>query len=146
MGKQYKELKSVSFFEQEYTLEKLKALENPLETLSLLIDFGMFRDLLVTNLYNVGRHSRAGARPFDVILMFKIMLLKRFYGLSDESVEYQIKDRISFRHFLGTTSVDAVPDSRTIWLFREKLSKSDIVEKLFEDFSINFGSTNVRVP
>lgn len=135
MEKQYKHLKSVGFFEQEYTLDKLKALGNPLETLSLVIDFEMFRDLLETNLYNIGRHSQAGARPFDVILMFKIMLLQRFYGLSDEAVEYQIKDRISFRHFLGITSVDAVPDSRTIWLFREKLCKSDVVEKLFENFN-----------
>lgn len=135
MGKSYKQLKSVGFFEQEYTLDKLKALGNPLETLSLLIDFEMFRDLLETNLYNVGRDSQAGARPFDVILMFKIMFLQRFYGLSDESVEYQIKDRVSFRHFLGITSVDSVPDSRTIWLFREKLCKSDIVENLFEKFN-----------
>lgn len=135
MDKLYKQLQSVGFFEQEYTLEKLKALGNPLETLSSVIDFEMFRDLLETNLYNVGQHSKAGARPFDVILMFKIMLLQRFYNLGDESIEYQIKDRISFRHFLGITSVDAVPDSRTIWLFREKLSKSDIVEKLFETFN-----------
>ena len=69
----YKQLKSVGFFEQEYTLDKLKALGNPLETLSLLIDFEMFRDLLETNLYNVGRDSQADARSFDVILMFKIM-------------------------------------------------------------------------
>ena len=72
-------------------MDKLKALGNSLETLSLLVDFEMFRDLLETNLYNVSRDSQADARSFDVILMFKIMFLQRFYGLSDESVEYQIK-------------------------------------------------------
>jgi IS5 family transposase len=67
-------------------------------------------------------------------MMFKIILLKRFYNLSDEQAEYQINDRLSFKEFLGLSSGDRVPDSRTIWLFQENLIKKNLEEKLFENF------------
>ena len=76
-------------------------------------------------------------------MMFKIILLKRFYfilrtkykyNLSDEQAEYQINDRLSFKEFLGLSSGDRVPDSRTIWLFQENLVKKNLEEKLFEQF------------
>lgn len=76
-----------------------------------------------SHLYSDSNKNKAGAPAHDVVLMFKILVLERFYGLSDEEVEYQIKGRISFRSFLGLNNVDDVPDSRTIWLFREKLKK-----------------------
>ena len=38
----------------------------------------------------------------------------------DEQVEKEMHDRISMMHFLGFP--DTIPDSRTIWLFRERLS------------------------
>ena len=50
---------------------------------------------------NHDRKSPAGCKPFDVVMMFKILLLKRFYNLSDEQAEYQITDRLSFREFLA---------------------------------------------
>jgi IS5 family transposase len=64
--------------------------------------------------------SERGGRPnCDVILMFKILILQRWYGLSDLEVERQMADRISFMAFLGFP--DPFPDSRTIWLFKERL-------------------------
>jgi IS5 family transposase len=66
--------------------------------------------------------------------MFKIVLLKRFYNLSDEQTEYQINDRLSFKAFLGLRSGDRVPDSRTIWLFQENLIQKNLEEKLFALF------------
>ena len=55
------------------------------------------------------------------VMMFNILLQKRFYNLSDEQAEYQITDRISFRDFLGLSSGDRVPNARTIWLFQDTL-------------------------
>jgi IS5 family transposase len=64
--------------------------------------------------------SERGGRPnCDVILMFKILILQQWYGLSDLEVERQMADRISFMSFLGFP--DPFPDSRTIWLFRERM-------------------------
>ena len=35
--------------------------------------------------------------------MFKVLILQRYYNLSDEQVEYQINDRMSFMRFLELT-------------------------------------------
>lgn len=47
---------------------------------------------------------------------------------------FQINDRTSFKDFLGLSSGDKVPDSRTIWLFRERLIDNGLGEILFHDF------------
>jgi IS5 family transposase len=54
--------------------------------------------------------------------MFKILILQQWYGLSDLEVERQMADRISFMAFLGFP--DPFPDSRTIWLFKERMAKT----------------------
>lgn len=135
MKKCYKSLQSASLFDQSNTLEELSSLQNPLERLSLVIDFEIFRESLESLLYAQASKNNAGARAFDVVLMFKVLLLQRFYNLSDEATEYQIKDRYSFRSFLGIQNVDDVPDSRTIWNFRQKLKLVDGTRKLFDCFN-----------
>ena len=67
-------------------------------------------------------------------MMFKLMVVQRYYNLSDEQAEFQIVDRTSFRRFLGLSDGDRVPDARTIWLFRERLAKGGKVGDLFQKF------------
>jgi transposase len=77
----------------------------------------------------------AGGRPpYDCILIFNILIFQRFYNLSDEQAAYQINDRMSFMRFLGLSIADDIPDSRTVWLFREKLTDLGCVEELFSLF------------
>src|SRR5690606_5725281 len=83
---------------------------------------------------NRSKKSNAGAKPFDVLLLFNILILQRYYGLSDKQVEYQIVDRLSFKQFLGLESADKVPDEKKGWLFRERLRKANVIERLFEEF------------
>jgi IS5 family transposase len=66
--------------------------------------------------------------------MFKILILKTLYNLSDENTELFIRDRLSFREFLGLTLSDRVPDARTIWLFAELLKEQDMERHLFDLF------------
>ena len=42
-----------------------------------------------------------GARPIDAVLMFKTLALSALYNLSDDQIEYQVRDRLSFTRFLG---------------------------------------------
>jgi IS5 family transposase len=67
-------------------------------------------------------------------MMFKVLVLQRYYNLSDEQTEYQIKDRLSFQKFLGFWLADDVPDQKTIWLYRETLIGSGKMKKLFRRF------------
>jgi hypothetical protein len=63
----------------------------------------------------------AGRKPFDVVLMFKGLVLQTTYNLADEQVEYQIRDRLSFGRFLGLGIEDRVPAATTVWNFRDRL-------------------------
>ena len=106
---------------------------DPLERLSAVVDFEMFRAELDMALARSER-SKGGRPPFDAVLMFKILILQSLYGLADEQTEFQIRDRLSFMRFLGLDLHGRVPDARTIWLFREHLTKARAVEALFARF------------
>ena len=93
----------------------------------------MFRETLEKGLYKE-KFTKVGAKPYDYVLMFKIVVLQRIYHLSDAQAEYQIRDRLSFRDFLGLASGDKVPDEKTIWAFKEELTKKGLFEQLFNKF------------
>ena len=63
-----------------------------------------------------------------------MMVLQSLYNLSDEQIEYQVRDRLSFTRFLRLGIEDSIPDGTTLWLFRETLAKAGLIEKLFERF------------
>jgi IS5 family transposase len=95
----------------------------------------LFRALLESKLLNTNKKNNAGAKPYDVVMLFKILILQRYYGLGDSQVEYQILDRSSFKTFLGLETGDKVPDEKTVWSFRERVTKTGLVEDLFEQFT-----------
>lgn len=134
MKKRFKRHRDYGFFDQDIRLSKLSELGDPLEKLSLGIDFELFRDLLVSKL-SVEPKGKGGRPPYDYVLMFKILILQQYYGLSDDQVEYQINDRMSFMRFLDLTISDDIPDSKTIWNFTEKLKDLDLVKDLFSLFT-----------
>ena len=68
-------------------------------------------------------------------MMFKILILQRLYNLSDDQMEFQINDRISFMRFLDLSISDTVPDAKTIWKFREDLKNANVIRKLFQKFN-----------
>jgi hypothetical protein len=129
----YRRMGNIRLFDREDAADKLSKIGNPLEKLSPVIDFEMFRPILEAELLNHDK-KHVGAKPIDVLLMFKIMILQRYYNISDESTKYQILDRLSFRNFLGLSSGDKIPDARSIWLFKDKLAKKNVTEQLFEHF------------
>lgn len=65
--------------------------------------------------------------------MFKVLLLQRLHHLSDDAMDDQLLDRLSFRRFVGCHE-DTVPDAKTIWLYRETLTKSGREKELFDLF------------
>ena len=127
-------------FEDDITLERLSSIGNPLEQLSSLIDFEQFRPTLEAVLIKEDCKTPAGRRQFDSVLIFKILILKRYYGLSDTGIEYQIADRTSFRKFLGISTVDEIPVDKTIWNYQETLTKAGTFDKLFDAFNETLSS------
>lgn len=131
----YRKPKNTNLFEEDITIERLSSIGNPLEQLSSLIDFEQFRPTLEAVLIKDDCKTPAGRAQFDSVLMFKILILKRYYGLSDEGIEYQIVDRTSFRRFLGISTVEEIPSDKTIWNYQEILTKKGTFDKLFDDFN-----------
>jgi IS5 family transposase len=56
------------------------------------------------------------------------------YNISDDELEYQVNDRLSFMRFLGLGIGDIVPDATSVWLFRKQLRGLGLIEALFEQF------------
>ena len=77
-----------------------------MERLNDAVDWEIFRPDLERIDQKV-RKSAAGCKPTCRVLMFKLLILQRLYGLSDERLEYQ--------------SGIAFPYARTAWAFREAL-------------------------
>lgn len=121
------------FFDWQNRFEKLDKTGDPLLKLNTSMNWEMFRAEL-DELRDKQRKSNAGAKPYDTVMMFKILIIQSLYNLSDEAAEYQILDRMSFMRFLGLHAGDPVPDAKTIWLFREQLRQAGCLEKLFKQF------------
>jgi len=122
------------FWDFEERQQELLNKNKTLKYLNDIIPWELFRDEL-ESLHKKDRKSNAGRKPIDVILMFKLLILQQLYNISDEELEYQVKDRLSFMEFLNLGIEDPVPDATTVWLFRQRLKDHDKIETLFEQFS-----------
>lgn len=121
------------FFDLEERLQQLSSGGDPLERLSAVIDFELFRKPLAKALKR-SDGAKGGRPPYDTVLMFKVLVLQALYNLSDDQAEFQIRDRLSFMRFLGLGLEDTVPDAKTIWLFREHLTEARAMDNLFARF------------
>lgn len=131
--KTFKRHRDYGFFDQDIRLSKLTQLGDPLEKLNQGIDFEVFRNVLLVGFNKIAK-GKGGRRPFDYVMMFKILILQRYYNLSDDQIEYQINDRMSFMRFLNLTIADVIPDSKTVWNFREQLVDLKLVDVIFNLF------------
>jgi IS5 family transposase len=124
------------FFDLQDRLHKIDKNGDPLTKINETVNWEIFRPAL-EKARDKGRTSNVGAKGYDLILLFKILILQSLYNLSDNATEFQILDRHSFGRFLGLHISQKVPDATTIWLFREDLIKAGIVEELFATFEVH---------
>ena len=132
------------FFDLQRRYEGPDAKSDPLVAILAAVPFELFRGKLKTALVKGGlrrsaddRKSAAGRKPWDEVLIFKALVLQALYNLSDDAMEYQLRDRLSFMRFVGLGLEDAVPDAKTLWPYREALAKAGAVEGLFNLFDGN---------
>lgn len=129
----YKVSGTTSLFSESYRLEKLSKQGDPLERLNKVVKWEFFR-VTIEKIYTE-KLVNSGPKPYDPLLMFKILILQRYYNLSDSQIEYQILDRLTFCRFLGLTLNDKVPDEKTVWEFRNKLINKGLEKELFLKFA-----------
>ena len=114
-------------------LARLSATGDPLEALERHVDFEAFRTVLMEAL-GYGVRAKGGRPPYDPVTMFKVLVLASMHNLSDERMEFLIRDRLSWLRFLGFQIGEPTPDQKAIWLFREKLTQEKLTqEKLTQE-------------
>lgn len=127
------DMKQPGFFDFSDRQKKLLKTRDFLERVNRFVSWETFQPVVDAALNR--KTGEKGGRPaYDVVLMFKVLVLQALYNLSDEQTEHQILDRLSFMRFLGLELHAPVPDARTIWVFREQLIAAEAVEKLFAQF------------
>ncbi len=134
----------MGFFDVENRYAALDAKHDPLVKINALVPWETFRSRLEALWRKPPdqRKSNAGCKPRDAIVMFKAIVLCALYNLSDDQVEYQMRDRLSFVRFpgsspgqaLGLALADKIPNAKTVWLYREQLSQAGVIDALFNDF------------
>ncbi len=78
VSQKYKTTGSISLFDEQETYQKLSAIGNPLEKICNVVDFEMFRERLEAGILKKKKKNNAGAKPYDVLMMFKIIILQRY--------------------------------------------------------------------
>lgn len=74
-----------------------------------------------------------GGRPnVPVVMMLKVVMLQKWFNLSDPAMEGMLLDRISFREFVGLNMTDDAVDETTIVRFRKRLLDHGLLKGLFE--------------
>lgn len=127
--------KAPGLFDVEERLQRLSDIGDQLEAFAAVVDFEIFRaDLIAALGYSDG--AKGGRPPFDPVMMFKVLVVQAQNNLSDDRAEFLINDRLSFMRFLGLGLGlgDKVPDAKTIWAFRERLTRAGAIEALFARF------------
>lgn len=122
--------RQAGFWSVDDRLRELSEQGDPLEKLLEIVDFELFRPVL--DALAPGDRLRGGRPPFDAVLKFKMLYLLAQHGLSFEQTEHLVRDRLSWMRFCGLSIADPVPDSNTLWDFREALIRAGAFDQLFE--------------
>ena len=72
----YRKPMGENLFEEEFTIEALSQMGNPLDRLAALVDFEMFRPALEEVLVKKDCKTPAGRPQIDVALMFKVIFVE----------------------------------------------------------------------
>src|SRR3989344_1125413 len=130
-------MESLVNFALQEKYAKVKRLRSRLEEMNKLIDWNKFVELFPE------RESLRGRPNYEKILMLKMMFLQGWYGLSDEELEFQVNDRLSFQQFLDFPNF--IPDYSTVWRFREELAEGSLTDKIWDELQRQIKEKNISV-
>lgn len=120
---------------------RLKKVNSFLKELDSIIDFEKLRPILNKN--GVAKSNVAGAPAYDNVLMFRALLLQKYYNLSDQATEDALYVNLLFIRFVGLSLEGSVPDESTICRFRNSLLKNRLYDKLFDSVNKQLESKNL---
>jgi IS5 family transposase len=121
----------------DYSVSKTRNKVTFLDGVNAMMQWQAIEKLLKSGL---GRKadSQRGIKAYPALLMFKVLLLQSWYGLSDQETENALLDRLSFSRFAGISLSEDVPDHTTICRFRNALVERGLLEQLLNEVNRQF--------
>jgi len=121
--------------------EKIQGLGDRLELMKKIIDWTRFRPIVAS----VFRDTKEqGGRPHtDELVIVRALVLQSCYGLSDQELEFQCHDRLSFRNFLDFP--ETIPDFTTVWKIRERLKEKGKEEKIWNELQSQLDNKGYKI-
>jgi IS5 family transposase len=123
---------------EEY--QKIHDLGDRLDHLKGLIDWERFRSFFADLFFD---HENWGRPHYDEVVMMRVLVLQRLYGLSDQETKFQINDRTSFKNFLGFP--DDLPDYSVIWRLKERMQKDGTLERTCNELPLQLVAKWLKV-
>jgi len=120
-------------FAAEYHSKKIDKLGDPLSEIESHIDF-VALSAEVDRVAPRPVSAQGGRPPYPTETMVRIVVLKHLYNLSDEQMEYQLLDRMSYKRFCGLSDAANIPDRTTVWLFEDRIGEAG-AKALFDGVS-----------
>lgn len=122
----------LSLFADQEREAKLDSLGDPMAVLNTYVDFGVMAEEIDRWVPRPSR-ARGGRPPYPTELMTRLLVFQKLFNVSDEQMEFQLLDRMSFQHFAGLKNSARVPDRITIWNFRERLVQAKVEHLIFDE-------------
>src|SRR5512137_2111199 len=127
------------YLKQAYS--RLAKLGDSLAEANKLIDWEKFRSI-EDGLYD-NKTEKGGHPNIDCVLMIKILVLQHWYSLSDQKMERELANNLSFMNFLCYPGT--IPDSTTIWIFRERLKEKDSLDAIWQEVQMQLEAKGLAV-
>lgn len=122
-----------SLFDYQDHVDRLSEQTTPLDALNSVIDWQAFAPL-INKAFKKQRQNKGGRPSFDVVFMFKVLVLQRIHNLSEEATELAVKERLTWHRFLHIHVGSHFPDKNTIWSFKQALIQADCMALCFDAF------------
>ena len=111
--------------------------------IDIIVDWEAF-DKELSKYYTKGK-SATGRPSYKGIVLFKMLLIGTWYGLSDESVEEMVLDSLSAMKFCELDLEHEVPDHSTLSRFRKTLNDHKAWDKLLKLFNKELKQQNIML-
>ncbi len=124
--------KQLSLMDAVLSLSRRKKVSRAVGTLGAIAGMVDWDTLVkVVSVLDKTREGKGGRPPISFEIKLKMLFLQYAFNLSDEELEDQLIDRLSFQQFVGLGYDEEIPDFTTIWHFKEGLIKAGLMDEIF---------------
>ena len=94
-----------------------------------------------------GLYPSARGRPsHHPLMLFRALILQRWFKLSDPGLEAQLRDRLSWQYFCGLSLIDPIPDETTFCRFRRRLHQAGLGDSMFQQVEAQITAVRLGLP